>query len=106
MTTTVYNINKQIQSKNYVIDGDADGVIEGDFFSQLKNMLTQSEDNDSINDINEDNCCLLTKESLHSVHIKLVCGHKFNYVPIYREVIAQKTIGLSPNGYYTSNSLK
>lgn len=105
MTTTVYNINKQIQSKNYVIDGDADRVIEGDFFNQLKNMLTQSED-DTVNDVNEDNHCLLTKESLHSVHIKLVCGHKFNYVPLYREVIAQKTIGLSPNGYYTSNSLK
>jgi hypothetical protein len=106
MTTTVYNVNKQIQSKNYVIDGDADRVIEGDFFNQLKNMLTQSEDNDSINDVNEDNCCLLTKEPLKNIHINLVCGHKFNYVPIYREVIAQKTIGLSPNGYYTSNSLK
>jgi hypothetical protein len=57
MTTTVYNINKQIQSKNYIIDGDADRVIEGDFFSQLKNMLTQSEDDDGINDVNEDNCC-------------------------------------------------
>ena len=106
MTTTVYNINKQIQSKNYVIDGDADRVIEGDFFNQLKNMFTQSEDDDGINDVNKDNCCLLTKESLHSVHIKLVCGHEFNYVPLYREVIMQKTIGLSPNGYYTSHSLK
>lgn len=93
-----------MKSKNYIIDGDADGVIEGDFFSQLKNMLTQSSEDDAV--INEDNCCLLTKEPLNSVHIKLSCGHKFNYVPIYREVIAQKTIGLSPNGYYTSHSLK
>ena len=106
MTTTVYNINKQIQSKNYVIDGDADRVIEGDFFNQLKNMLTQSEDDDTVNDVNEDNHCLLTKEPLKNIHIKLVCGHEFNYVPLYREVIMQKTIGLSPNGYYTSNSLK
>jgi hypothetical protein len=105
MTTTVYNVNKQIQSKNYVIDGDADRVIEGDFFNQLKNMLTQSED-DTVNEVNEDNHCLLTKEPLKNIHIKLVCGHEFNYVPLYREVIAQKTIGLSPNGYYTSNSLK
>jgi hypothetical protein len=93
-----------MKSKNYIIDGDADGVIEGDFFSQLKNMLSQSEDDTTV--INEDNCCLLTKEPLNSVHIKLSCGHKFNYVPLYREVIAQKTIGLSPNGYYTSHSLK
>jgi hypothetical protein len=69
-------------------------------------MLTQSEDNDSINDVNEDNCCLLTKEPLKNIHINLVCGHKFNYVPLYREVIMQKTIGLSPNGYYSSHSLK
>ena len=93
-----------MKSKNYIIDGDADGVIEGDFFSQLKNMLSQSEDDTTV--INEDNCCLLTKEPLNSVHIKLSCGHEFNYVPLYREIIAQKTIGLSPNGYYTSHSLK
>lgn len=111
------------QSKNYIIDGDFDGVIESDFFSQLKNMLNHSETNteaggndgyghnnnhhnnkNAVND--EDNCCLLTKEPLQDVHIVLSCGHKFNYVPIYREVIAQKTIGLSPNGYYTSHSLK
>lgn len=92
-----------MKSKNYIIDGDTDGVIEGDFFSQLKNMLTQSSEDDAVN---EDNCCLLTKEPLNSVHIKLSCGHEFNYVPLYREVIAQKTIGLSPNGYYTSHSLK
>ena len=93
-----------MKSKNYIIDGDADGVIEGDFFSQLKNMLTQSSEDDAV--INEDNCCLLTKEPLHSVHIILSCGHNFNYIPLYREVIVQKTIGLSPNGYYTSHSLK
>jgi hypothetical protein len=95
-----------MKSKNYIIDGDADGVIEGDFFSQLKNMLTQSSEDDAVNEVNEDNCCLLTKEPLNSVHIKLSCGHEFNYVPLYREVIVQKTIGLSPNGYYTSHSLK
>jgi hypothetical protein len=93
-----------MKSKNYIIDGDTDGIIEGDFFSQLKNILTQSSEDDAV--INEDNCCLLTKEPLHSVHIILSCGHKFNYVPLYREVIVQKTIGLSPNGYYTSHSLK
>ena len=105
-------------SKNYIIDGDADGVIESNFFSQLKNMLSQSENtkdkNNDTNDTNnvenehedEDGCCLLTKEPLKNIHIILTCGHKFNYVPLYREVIAQKTIGMSSNGYYTSHSLK
>ena len=103
------SVNKQIQSKNYIIDGDADGVIKDDFFSKLKHMLTQCEDDkgaDTVIKLHEDNYCLLTKEPLHSIHIELVCGHKFNYVPLYREVIVQKTIGMSPNGYYTSHSLK
>ena len=109
-------MQSKMQSKNYVIDGDADGVIEDNFFAQLKNMLNHSEpdqndhhntnDNDNTENENEDNCCLLTKESLQNIHIVLACGHKFNYVPLYREVIAQKTIGLSSNGYYTSHSLK
>jgi hypothetical protein len=107
-------MQSKMQSKNYIIDGDADGVIEGDFFAQLKNMLNHSEphedeDGDSIDNTknkDEDNYCLLTKERLQNIHIVLECGHKFNYIPLYREVIAQKTIGLSFNGYYTSHSLK
>ncbi len=112
MTTAIYNVNKQIQSKNYIVDGDVDRVIEDDFFNQLKSMLNQNEHEDKhdngdiISDLQEDDNCLLTKEPLHSVYIKLSCGHKFNYVPLYREVIVQKTIGMSPNGYYTSHSLK
>ena len=91
-----------MQSKNYIIDGDADGVIEGNFFTELKNMLNHSEaheddntNNDNAENENEDNCCLLTKEPLQNIHIVLSCGHKFNYIPLYREVIAQKTIGIS-----------
>jgi hypothetical protein len=93
-----------MQSKNYIIHGDADGVIEFDFFAQLKNMSSHSEE--AGENENQDNCCLLTKEPLKNIHIVLECGHKFNYVPLYREVIAQKTIGLSSTGYYTSHSLR
>ena len=34
------------------------------------------------------------------------CGHKFNYIPLYREVVMQKTSGMSSTGYYYSHSLK
>ena len=93
-----------MQSKNYVIDGDANGMMESDFFSQLKSMMSSTSriSDNKIED--EDNCCLLTKESLHCIHIVLECGHKFNYIPIYREIIAQKTSG--PSSYYNPNSLK
>jgi hypothetical protein len=37
-----------------------------------------------------DNICLITKEKLHPNHITLSCKHKFNYVPLYNEVINQK----------------
>ena len=115
MTTTNKNdTQQQIKSKNYIIDGDSDGVIESDFFSQLKNMVNESEcDGDdgngdhhtnNKNTENEENCCLLTKEPLQHIHIVLACGHKFNYIPLYREVIAQKTVGLSSSGYYISHS--
>jgi len=94
-----------MQSKNYIVNGDADGIIECNFFAQLKNMLNHSEAGEDDNE-DQDNSCLLTKEPLQNIHIVLACGHKFNYVPLYREVIAQKTIGLSSTGYYTSHSLK
>lgn len=38
-----------------------------------------------------DNICLISKEPLHPNHITLVCNHKFNYIPIYKEVFYQKT---------------
>ena len=106
--------NPTLQTKNYIIDGDADGAVEFDFFTQLKNMLNQNQngetDNnnteDQDNQDNQDNYCLLTKDPLDNIHIKLECGHKFNYVPLYREVVMQKTTGMSSIGYYQSHSLK
>lgn len=91
-------INKFLYPKNYIIDGDADGAVEDDFFTQLKNMLNQTPNCETDNhnkvglceDDNQDNYCLLTKEPLDNIHIKLECGHKFNYVPLYREVVIQK----------------
>jgi len=37
-----------------------------------------------------DDICLITNEPLLSDHIKLNCGHTFNYKPIFCEVIEQK----------------
>ena len=99
-----------IKPKNYIIDGDVDGIAENDFFNQLKNMNKTndtSNNNEGVVDADADSCCcLLTKEPLDNIHIKLTCGHKFNYVPLYREVVMQKTTGMSSTGYYTTHSLK
>ena len=37
-----------------------------------------------------DNYCLITKERLHPNHVTLSCNHKFNYIPIYKEIVYQK----------------
>lgn len=46
--------------------------------------------NATTNDSTEINYCLISKEKLHPNHITLTCNHKFNYIPIYKEVIYQK----------------
>ena len=57
-----------------------------DFYYLLQSELTSTNTN------NNDNICLITLENLTSNYITLECGHKFNYMPLYNEVIQQKTI--------------
>lgn len=42
------------------------------------------------NNIEEVAMCLITKNSLEKNHVKLLCGHSFNYDAIYNEVKHQK----------------
>jgi hypothetical protein len=48
--------------------------------------------NDATDDATDDadNYCLITKERLHPNHVTLSCNHKFNYIPIYKEIVYQK----------------
>jgi hypothetical protein len=63
--------------------------IEGgiDFFTELYKSL-QFEDNEEITDNN--NTCLITNQPLIDRHVSLSCGHKFNYVPIYNDLVNHK----------------
>lgn len=61
---------------NYIIE---DGI---NFWEELN-----KEDNAEL----EDSFCLLTKLPLTRNHISLDCGHKFNYIPLFEEIIQQKT---------------
>jgi hypothetical protein len=78
------------------------------FYNQLSKILNSDTENtntnENVNKINEnviisssidntnntDNFCLITKEKLEPNHITLICNHKFNYVPLYNEVVNQK----------------
>ena len=53
------------------------------------NLNTNTPENVIISDTTE-NICLITKEKLHPNHITLNCKHKFNYVPLYNEIVSQK----------------
>ena len=67
-----------------------------DFFAALKSM--QQPDPDPAEQSHE-NTCLITNDPLNAFHVTLVCGHKFNYEPLYQEVIRQKG-RLGMHNYY------
>ena len=61
------------------------------FFEQLKNLDSDDE---------EENVCLLTNLPLDDNKITLPCNHSFNFFPLYKEVVNQKTgsfVGLEIN---------
>jgi len=78
--------------------------VEGglDFFNELKNITEKKEDLPKtslslhIQDNNIDRC-LITDELLRKDNITLKCGHKFNYVPLFKEVVFQKYSSLPKN---------
>jgi len=55
-----------------------------DFFSELNKELSN-------NNTDLDNKCLITQTKLQDNYITLSCNHNFNYIPLYNEVVKQKT---------------
>jgi hypothetical protein len=51
---------------------------------------SSSSSSSSPNTFDENSICLISKEKLHPNHITLSCNHKFNYIPIYKEILYQK----------------
>ena len=56
-----------------------------DFFKLLNTELAKQ---DSL----DENICLITLEKLTDNFITLECGHTFNYLPLYNEIVQQKTV--------------
>jgi hypothetical protein len=62
-----------------------DGVDDFDFYSCLN-------DDDDVNNNNADHeSCLITQQPLVDKFVKLNCGHKFNYIPLYNDLVNHKT---------------
>jgi hypothetical protein len=60
--------------------------IEGeiDFYSELYGSLEQT-------DCEDENVCLITNEPLIDLHVKMNCGHSFNYEPLYKDLVNHLT---------------
>ena len=71
------------------------------FFNILK------EENEVIKESDTNiNTCLITGEQLETNYIKLDCHHCFNYIPIYNEVVYQKTKRLLDNRFLKADQIK
>ena len=64
--------------KKYNIEG---GI---DFFSELYKSLEDEENKFKTEDDN--NLCLITNQPLIDKFVKMECGHKFNYIPLYLDI--------------------
>jgi hypothetical protein len=60
--------------------------IEGglDFYTELYKSLDDSDAEDKIDD--ESNMCLIENTPLTDKYVEMVCGHKFNYIPLYLDI--------------------
>lgn len=65
---------------NYIVEGNVD------FYKEIANMTENDKEEET------ENRCLITYETLNKNSIKLICGHQFNYLPIYNEVCTQKRV--------------
>ena len=75
---------------NYVVEENIN------FFDELYKSLDENEENgennnkkdESLN--NETELCLITQQPLENHFVKMNCGHKFNYLPLYKYLINYK----------------
>jgi hypothetical protein len=81
--------------KKYEVE---DGL-DVDFFAALHQLSEEPEPEPEPEPEQHEHACLITNEPLNAFHIMLGCGHKFNYEPLYQEVLRQKG-RLGMHNYY------
>jgi len=68
----------------------------------LFNELLQDESMD----VSSNEKCLISNEDLEYNYIKLDCGHKYNYLDLYNEIVYQKTKKILDNNRLKINEMK
>ena len=68
---------------------------ENNVLDYFQMCLNEEDDDEEISDnfMNEKRC-LITSDKLIDNYVTLPCGHKFNYKPLYQEIVCQK---VNPN---------
>ena len=84
---------------NYKVEGDID------FFAELNTALKPPSENIKL-DCSEETRCLITRDILEPNSISLTCGHTFNYLPLYYEVVKQKSGSVLETEYLAINQIK
>lgn len=77
-------------------------IVEGniDFYKELYKSL----DEDDVEVPKTNNVCLITNAPLEKNHIKLLCNHSFNYIPLYNDLCKQQKNGTEL--YHKKNLIK
>jgi len=68
--------------ENYKIEGNID------FYAELYKSLDDEEN--ILLSSTDDNKCLITGDPLIDKYVTMVCGHKFNYEPLYKDILNHK----------------
>jgi hypothetical protein len=76
-----------------------------DFFAELKSAIEGSKENITL-ETQDGSFCLITHDKLEENYITLTCGHKFNYLPLYHEVVKQKSGSILETAYLSINQIK
>ena len=63
---------------------------EIDFFKELSDSLTMDDNKEEEENAISTTLCLITNQPLTEKHIVMNCGHKFNYLPLYKYLINYK----------------
>jgi DNA-directed RNA polymerase subunit RPC12/RpoP len=61
-----------------------------DFYAELYKSLDESGENKIVNNNENDNICLITNSLLTENYVKLACGHRFNYIPLFKDLVVRK----------------
>ena len=68
----------------------------------IEDNISFFEEINNLSDVNEESLCLISKLPLDDNKITLPCGHSFNFIPLYKDIIAQKSSYMSKS--YSKNS--